>query len=89
MWQECSYTRHEEAAREGTELWDVHHPLPATQNTKQGVNKAKDELDDSGEKKGNESADTSSEVCAEHCSAVLEWKTNAEIGRRVTRGHDK
>ena len=29
----------------------------------------------SGEKKGNESADTSSEVCAEHCSAVLEWKT--------------
>ena len=26
-------------------------------------------------RKGNESADTSSEVCAEHCSAVLEWKT--------------
>ena len=71
------YTRHEEAAREGTELWDAHHPLPATQNTKQEV-KAKDELDDSGEKKGNESADTSSEVCAEHCSAVLEWKTEGQ-----------
>ena len=37
------------------------------------------------------SSDTSVEVCDEQCSTVLEYrrlKTNGEIGRRVTRGHD-